>query len=286
LLSHPSPRGLVESAALRRAVPPQGARLVNEELQTRYADDLAATLGGSGRMIANSKSGYSNEHPGHVAVFNANVCVAAGKIWHGDLDLTRDESKLGELASRTGQTVYVLYEYDARFENERSPLLRSAVYEVTPSGHNRYQQRYLERAKDGSLRRRPPAPGSRCRLVFAPRWPRLLRFWQLELVHRELRRAHGPLRSTLIYIGQRSRHGARSPLLVLGLHRRHDIKRSLQLELTFYPASERAAPAALLRHSVGRCRGRLRPWAAVNCHQGVLYELNLGFEIHATPLGK
>jgi hypothetical protein len=133
---------------------------VNEELNVRFSADLAATLGESGRMIAYSKTDYSRRHPDHVAIFNANVCVDAGKIWHGDLDLTLDELKLGELARRIGETVYVLYEYDGRFENEDSPLLEEAVSSVTPSGHTRFQHRYLERATDGSLRRLPPAPAN------------------------------------------------------------------------------------------------------------------------------
>lgn len=67
---------------------------MNEELAARYAEELRATLGYEGRMISFSKGGYSTAHPEHVAVFNANLCVAAGKLWWGDLDLTVDEPLL------------------------------------------------------------------------------------------------------------------------------------------------------------------------------------------------
>jgi len=80
-------------------------------------------LGYCGRMISASKTGIS----GHITVFNANVCTAAGKIWFGDLDVTKDEAKLKELAHALGEKIYVLRERDARFENEGAPLLENAV---------------------------------------------------------------------------------------------------------------------------------------------------------------
>jgi hypothetical protein len=79
-------------------------------------------LGMCGRMLSGSKSGYDKAHPGNVVVFNANVCTKKlGKIWFGDIDVTRDEAKLKELAGKLGEPVYVLYEQDARFENETNP---------------------------------------------------------------------------------------------------------------------------------------------------------------------
>jgi hypothetical protein len=51
-----------------------------------------------------------------------------GKIWHGDIDITLSSSKLEELAKALNQTVYVLYEMDARFNNETAPRFDNAVW--------------------------------------------------------------------------------------------------------------------------------------------------------------
>jgi hypothetical protein len=59
-------------------------------------------------------------------------------------------------AARIGETIYVLYEANGRFEHEEEPLLEQAVYSVAPSGHYRFDHRSHERAPDGSLRPSPP----------------------------------------------------------------------------------------------------------------------------------
>lgn len=99
----------------------------------RSADSISAynvasgILGHCGRMISGSKSLYNRQHPKNVVVFNANVCTRSrGKIWYGDLDVTRDERKLMELAAALDEDVYVLHEHDARFENEAKPRLDKA----------------------------------------------------------------------------------------------------------------------------------------------------------------
>ncbi len=87
-----------------------------------------SVLGICGRMIAGSKTMYRDRHPDNMWVFNANVCIAKGKIWHGDLDVTFDEPKLKDLAEALGEKIYVLRESDARFDNEEKPLLKNAVW--------------------------------------------------------------------------------------------------------------------------------------------------------------
>ena len=129
---------------------------MNDELARRHAETLRETLGDPGRLIALSKTGYSDRHPLHAPIFNANVCLQAGKIWWGDLDLTLDEPKLITLASRLGETVFVLAERHARFKQEQSPLLESAVYSVTAGGHTCFSHDWIERTQNGSLHRRPP----------------------------------------------------------------------------------------------------------------------------------
>jgi hypothetical protein len=130
---------------------------VNEELANRYEEALLATVGPAGRMITASKSSFREANPDHVLIFNANLCLAGGKIWHGDLDIdTPDEQLLIELAARIGEAIYVLHERAARFENEDEPQLEEAVYSVAPSGHTMFDHPYIERTRDGSLRMRPP----------------------------------------------------------------------------------------------------------------------------------
>ena len=88
-----------------------------------------------GRLISMSKSGYSNQYPTHLALYNANVVTEKyGKIWYGDLDLTTEYKKLKELAKEIGETLYVLYEMDARFENEDNPLIGKAVWNTNMKG--------------------------------------------------------------------------------------------------------------------------------------------------------
>ena len=73
----------------------------------------------TGRMISGSKSGYYNEHPDNLIVFNANIVIETrGKIWHGDLDVTIDTENLEKVSKTLEEPLYILREYDARFENE------------------------------------------------------------------------------------------------------------------------------------------------------------------------
>lgn len=85
----------------------------------------------TGRMISGSKTAPK----GHVCVFNANICTKTkGKIWFGDLDLTTDEKRLQAFAKKQGETLYILRERDARFDNEKKPLLENAVAMYEPDG--------------------------------------------------------------------------------------------------------------------------------------------------------
>lgn len=73
---------------------------------------------------------------GHVCVWNANLCVKSkGKIWFGDLDLTKDKDDLIRLAKERGEDIYVLREKDARFANESQPLYENAVARISADGN-------------------------------------------------------------------------------------------------------------------------------------------------------
>ena len=95
---------------------------------------ITEVLGFPGRMISGSKSGYRSKLPENVAIFNANLCTKEGKIWYGDIDLTISSSKLIYLCKELNSDLYVLYETDARFENEKNPLLNRAVAIFKPDG--------------------------------------------------------------------------------------------------------------------------------------------------------
>lgn len=100
-----------------------------EIIATRDQDawqEAGLIFGYAGAMLSGSKQA----RPGHVVVWNANVCTREhGKVWFGDIDLTDGGyEKANALADKLGVTVYVLREMDARFENERKPKFENAVY--------------------------------------------------------------------------------------------------------------------------------------------------------------
>ena len=88
-----------------------------------------------GRILSMSKSGYRDANPNSVCYFNANIVTAKeGKIWYGDLDLTKDGETLKVIAEEIGVILYVLREMDGRFENEELDginLIKKAVWNTT-----------------------------------------------------------------------------------------------------------------------------------------------------------
>jgi len=68
-----------------------------------------------GRMISSSK----RDPEGQRCVWNANVVIKSqGKVWFGDLNITKEGVKLKEVAEVIGEPLYVLREMDARFGTE------------------------------------------------------------------------------------------------------------------------------------------------------------------------
>jgi hypothetical protein len=94
----------------------------------------------TGRMISGSKSGYMEQYPDNLVVFNANIVIESrGKIWHGDLDITRDYENLEKVSEVLEEPLYILYEMDARFEHENDPvnvLISKAVTKIEYNGNN------------------------------------------------------------------------------------------------------------------------------------------------------
>lgn len=107
-------------------MPPSSSR--NETRAKQRGIDFTSP----GRMISGSKTAPK----GHVCVFNANVCIKSkGKIWFGDIDVTADADDLKRLAVEKNEPVYVLREYDARFQTEASPKYKNAVAVISPNGN-------------------------------------------------------------------------------------------------------------------------------------------------------
>lgn len=120
-----------------------------------FKEAASKILGMNGRMISGSKSGYLNHYPKNLAVFNANICTKnEGKIWYGDIDLTLDREQLSELAKSLENDVYVLYEMDARFENEASPKLENAVVVFKKDGSWKIGKSWAEYVDSDKLTRK------------------------------------------------------------------------------------------------------------------------------------
>jgi hypothetical protein len=102
------------------------------ENQTSVQDKVFSILGYPGKMISGSKSGYCKRFPDNFAIFNANVCAGKNKIWHGDIDLTKSKDDLLRLASELNEQIFILYEMDGRFENEKSPRIENYAAVFNP----------------------------------------------------------------------------------------------------------------------------------------------------------
>jgi hypothetical protein len=89
----------------------------------------------SGRMLSFSKSGYRDKFPDNEVYFNANIFVLGeGKIWYGDIDVTKEKEQLENVAREIGKDLYILREMDGRFENEElkdSEIITRAMCKIT-----------------------------------------------------------------------------------------------------------------------------------------------------------
>lgn len=69
----------------------------------------------AGRLI----SAYKEAPKGCVCVWNANiVSPSKGKIWYGDINITREGDILKKIAEELGEPLYVLRESGCRFDTE------------------------------------------------------------------------------------------------------------------------------------------------------------------------
>lgn len=87
-----------------------------------------------GRMISFSKSGYREKYPENEVYFNCNIFVLGeGKVWYGDIDVTKDRDSLENISMEIGNDLYILREMDGRFGNEKlddSEIIRRSVCKI------------------------------------------------------------------------------------------------------------------------------------------------------------
>jgi len=100
-------------------------------------DTLAEAFGAEGLPVGRcfgSKSGYRFANPNNEFIPNANVfCRTKGKVWWGDLDLTRDRPKLETVAHKLRVRLYILAEFDGRFANadlQHTNVVRLAIWKT------------------------------------------------------------------------------------------------------------------------------------------------------------
>lgn len=100
------------------------------------------------RMISASKSIYRQAHPEHRILFNANIFIKKlGKIWYGDLDITKEAFLLQEVANESGKELIVVPEIYGRFGAEDRPF--KEIMDNTYAIFTPHKKEYLLRVYEG-----------------------------------------------------------------------------------------------------------------------------------------
>ena len=96
-----------------------------------------------GRLISGSKTLYRKRYPKNFVCFNANIFVEdLGKVWWGDIDITKEHKKLLEIAEKLNLDLYILYEMDGRFGNENRNDFKNTSVWNTKDGLGEIVSRY------------------------------------------------------------------------------------------------------------------------------------------------
>jgi len=115
---------------------------IDENTESEIIDFLYANQLPPGKLISGSKSAYSRLFPNDLVLFNANIFIEErGKIWHGDINLTKQKNILEQIKENFGVDVYVLREMDGRFGLENNPKFKRDATWNTKTGLNK---KYLE----------------------------------------------------------------------------------------------------------------------------------------------
>lgn len=112
-------------------------------MKDRATNVIMSKLGRVGRLISASKSGYRQRFPKNFTIFNANIFLESkeyiGKVWFGDIDLTKDFKLIKDAAEELKQydescVLYILSEMSGRFENECNPKFKEDSFWNTSTG--------------------------------------------------------------------------------------------------------------------------------------------------------
>lgn len=115
---------------------------LDHEFDPKLQTDVFAAVGLPRGLCLGSKSGYRARHRRHYFIPNANVfCCRDGKVWWGDLDLWRHAEQLEQVARRLRCRLYVLYEFDGRFDNAELPFEEARRRAVWHTGGPVYPDR-------------------------------------------------------------------------------------------------------------------------------------------------
>lgn len=102
---------------------------------TLTIDQVTDIINGNQLQIGRMVSGTKSAPKGTVCVWNANIITRShGKVWFGDLNLTRDYNNLVLSATMIGEPLYVLRESDCRFRtagDSIEELINRAVWNTT-----------------------------------------------------------------------------------------------------------------------------------------------------------
>jgi|SRR5665213_2133011 len=248
----------------------------------------ARVLGHEGRVMAMSKSGYRQQRPSNVCIFNALVVLGGdtspSAVWWGDLDLTLWEERLCVLARLLARPVFVFHEFALPDSIDDLDLGR-ATAQVHPTGMleiSADRASYIARGSDGTLRiELPTYTRKRLRLRTLRHRPRLWRFWRIELRRQKAREANE--RTAVVYVGRRDE--SRSPLLILSHANRVAAFETLRtLNLTWYPADGglRRAQRPLIDISPHIRIGRNMLWMRIVVWPAFMWEMLAGFSRQRT----
>jgi hypothetical protein len=97
----------------------------------RLESQIERVLGPAGCLISASKTDYRDRHPDHEVVFNACLFTDDGvEIWFGDIDVTKDQARLQQVADLLGKRLVLTPEQPYRFKGlpepgQRDPDLRT-----------------------------------------------------------------------------------------------------------------------------------------------------------------
>jgi len=93
-----------------------------------------------GRLITGSKSSYRENHPNDLIIFNANILIQSkGKIWHGDLNITKDAKILQRICNEINEKMIIVSEMLCRFgmeEKSYSEIEKNARVIFKPKSKN------------------------------------------------------------------------------------------------------------------------------------------------------